>query len=145
VTPSQLYARDPERRSHEVGRLNGCYYHHIPELGDDALPSEDPGRRVELRFYKDWCFDSWIWALASVWLDGTPFMIVQNAGPEGEHYSERFVTDGVTYTEAVKYLKSICLVSAQTVTRVVSPDDEIDDLTEFYGNRLGGHFKIYQR
>jgi hypothetical protein len=142
VTPAQLYARTPKRAAREVGRLKGFYYNHVsPELTEwDALPYEDPGKRVELRFYEDHNVDHRRnWVLASVWLDGRPFMIVQNAGREGDDHAKRFITDAATYVEAARYLKSLCLPqeTRDGPTDIVGVDDDLRGLTEFYGSRLG--------
>jgi hypothetical protein len=144
MTPAQLYTRKPERQSHAVGRLNGFYYSHVPELKDDVLPYEDPGKRVELRFYKDFSFDGRrIWTLASIWFDGAPFMIIQNAGREGDDHYRRFITDLDAYLAATRYLKSICTIPDLIHEDVVKLDAEITGLTDFYGNRLDGHFEMF--
>ena len=142
MTPAQLYARTPKRVSNEVGRLKGFYYNHVaPELLDhDVLAHEDPSKRVELRFYEDHDIDyRRNWVLASVWLDGRPFMIVQNAGREGDDHAKRFITDTATYAEAARYLKSLCVPQGTSdgPVDVVGLDDEVRELTTFYGNQLG--------
>jgi hypothetical protein len=142
MTPNELLKREPESTSYEVGRLNGFYYHHIPELEFNILPTDDPNRRVELKFYKDFNFDyRRIWALASVWFDGKPFMIVQNAGKEGDNHYKRFVTDEATYKEALKYLSSIVLFADKPVEDVVDADADIPNLTSFYSHTLDGYFE----
>lgn len=134
----------PKRVSYEIGRLKGFRYNHIaPELTDwDMIPFEDPGRRVELRFYEDHNVDHRRnWVLAAVWFvnsrDGIdrPFMIVQNAGREGDDHAARFITDEATYKEAARYLKSLCPPEHYDATTegVVGIDDEVENLTEFYG------------
>lgn len=145
MTPNQLYAREPESRNHWVNTLNGFYYSHVPELSAEHLPAEDPGKRVELRCYKDWCFDDRrTWRLASVWFDGKPFMVIQNAGREGDDHYKRFVTDEETYVATVTYLKTLCPAAVTKVEDVVGPNDEVVGLTEFYGNSLDGHFERYR-
>lgn len=142
MKPSDLYQREPESTSYEVGRLNGMYYHHVPELEFNILPSEDPNQRVELKFYKNFNFDyRRIWALASVWFDGKPFMIVQNAGKEGDSYARRFITDEATYREASKYLASIVLFADKSIEDVVDAETDIPNLASFYQHTLDGYFE----
>jgi hypothetical protein len=146
MTPRQLYATAPTRVSYEIGRLKGYRYNHVsPELNDwDVLPYEDPFKRVELRFYEDHHMgdDRRIWALASVWLVNTrdcvdrPFMVVQNAGREGDDWARRIVTDADAYREAARYLKSLCLTQEEPdelSKDLADADHEVNDLTAFYG------------
>jgi len=145
MTPYQLYKTTSNRTSYEIGRLKGYRYNHLaPELNDwDVLPYEDPGKRVELRFYEDHHVDyRRIWALASVWLvnDRTgvvsPFMIVQNAGREGDDWARRIITDVAAYKEAARYLKSLCMVQEEhdeLSAHVVDIETDVKDLTAFYG------------
>ena len=85
ATAADLYKMTPERSTKELSYLVGCYYNHIPEVGNDIesvkyLLSSD---RVEIKFLKDWNFDfRRVWQLATVWFDGNPVMITQNAGRE---------------------------------------------------------------
>ena len=145
MKPKELYAREPESCSHELGILHGFYYNHVPELEHDVLPAEDPNKRVVLRYYKNFNFDHRrFWALAAVCFDGMPFMIIQNAGREGDDWAKRFITDEGTYGDAVRYLKTIALVPEHHMDQakdVVDPDIDNGALTAFYGNSLDGHFE----
>lgn len=145
MKPKELYARAPESVDHGLGILHGFYYNHVPELEHDILPAEDPHQRVAVRYYKNFNFDHRrFWALAAVCFDGLPFMIIQNAGREGDDHAERFVTDEGTYWAAMRYLKTIALVPEHHVDRakdVVDPDVDIKGLTDFYGNSLDGYFE----
>jgi len=146
MKPKELYARAPESCSHELGILHGFYYNHIPELEHDVLPAEDPNGRVLLRWYKNFNFDGRrFWALAAVCFDGLPFMIIQNAGREGDDWARRFITDEGTYWAAMRYLKTIALIpEASRVDDVVDPDVDIKGLTDFYGNSLDDHFEMHR-
>lgn len=144
MKPMELYALKPESCSHELGILHGFHYNHLPELEHDVLPAEDPDKRVVLRYYKNFYFDHRrFWALAAVCFDGMPFMIIQNAGREGDDWAKRFVTSEYTYRAAVKYLKSIALVPEVTdmTNDLVDPEVDNGSLTAFYGNSLDGHFE----
>jgi len=147
VTPKDLYARAPERVDHAVGVLIGCYYNHVPEIDDGYLPHEDPNGRIAIRYYKDFNFDGRrYWRLAAVCFNGLPFMIIQNAGREGDDHHKRFITDLATYHEAVKYILTIANIPDrhQTEKDVVDPEADIPKLTDFYGNELDGHFERYR-
>jgi hypothetical protein len=111
VTPAELYARKPERVDHIVGVLGGFYYNHMPEIDDGYMPYEDPNKRIAIRYYKDFDFDGRrFWRLAAVCFDGLPFMIIQNAGREGDDHHRRFITDLHQYKDAVKYVLSIAKI-----------------------------------
>jgi hypothetical protein len=67
VTPSQLYAREPESTSSDLSSLRGFSFDHVPEIQGDLF-KEDPVRRVIVRVYKHFNFDERrYWRLASVW------------------------------------------------------------------------------
>lgn len=155
MTPATLYERKPESMDHAVGILNGFYYNHVPELAGDTLPDEDPNKRVQIRYYQNFNFDGRrFWRLASVWYatkdskdsndcDWKPFMIIQNAGREGDDHHKRFVTDAALYEEAARYLKTIVLFRecSDLDKDVVDPLVDVPKLTEFYGNELDGYFE----
>ena len=69
------------------------------------------------------------WILCSVWYEGKPFMITQNAGREGEDFVRRFVTDKVVYKEAFKHIVDLIPFHFEDVK-----DDE--DFYTFYHNAL---------
>ena len=148
MTPAALYERKPESVDHTVGILNGFYYNHVPELEGDILPYEDPNKRVQIRYYKNFDFDGRrFWRLASVWYETKdcgwkPFMIIQNAGRAGDDHRKRFVTDAALYKEAARYLKTIVMFPERSDLDkdVVDPLADVPKLTEFYGNELDGYF-----
>jgi len=150
VTPAVLYERIPERIDCAVGILKGCYYNHVPELEFDILPHEVENSRVQIRYYKDFNFDGRrFWRLASVWYETKecfwkPFMIIQNAGREGDDHYKRFVTDVGLYAEAVRYLKTVSLVPDKGDSDVVNPFDDVPKLTDFYGNSLDDNFEMHR-
>lgn len=149
MTPAALYERTPESIDHAVGNLIGFYFNHIPELEGDTLPYEDPNNRVQLRYYKNFDFDGRrFWRLASVWYETNncfwrPFMIIQNAGREGDDHRKRFVTNREVYESAARYLKTIVMFPERydSDKDVVDPLVDIPKLTDFYGNELDGHFE----
>ncbi len=142
MTPNELYKREPVSTSHDLWPLCGCYYNHLPEL-QERLSSEafDGNEKVEVRYYKDFNFDyRRVWRLASVWYDGRPVMIVQNAGREGDDHRRRFITDLVAYGEMIGYLIALFPRELEQPEDVVDPDTEVVGLTSFYNCELDGVF-----
>lgn len=139
MKPSELYAREPQDVTKDIFVLDGYHYHHVPELQEvwGQLDLEK-NTRVDLHRYKYVNYDGRrFWLLAGVYLDGKPVMIVRNAGREGDDHHSRFVTDPEAYGELVKYLATLFIgPPGQRVTEVVSPDQDIKGLEEFYGNSL---------
>jgi hypothetical protein len=142
MKPIELYRRQPEKVTKEIGYLKGFYYDHIPEINEEwewelwRLDNE----KIEIRFYKDHCFDDRrIWRLASVWFDGNPVMIIQNAGREGDDYSRRFITDKNKYIEMIDYIKSLIRTDNE-IKDLVDLEQECGELVTFYGYTLDGDF-----
>lgn len=140
MKPSDLYQRQPEKVNNDLSVLFGCYYNHMPEAGENYWQIRSPAvesKRLEIRYYKDHSYDGRrIWRLASVWFDGNPFMIIQNAGREGDDHSARFITDAGRYEEAVVYVKSLLPPDFGTIPDVVEAEVDIPSLTSFYSSDL---------
>jgi len=152
MKPSELYAREPEETTFELGSLIGCYYNFIPEaLGEEFqhLLYRDEmkkNNKVEVRTYKYFDFDGRrFWKLAGVFFDGFPVMITQNAGREGDDHTARFITNEHAYKKMVAYIKAMLPISdEEEITDIVSADDDFPGLTDFYGNNLDGFFERYR-
>jgi hypothetical protein len=150
MTPNELYQRTPERIEPligEDGRLNfvgGCYYDHIPELDRDYRNTFNQTDRIVCKVYKHFDFDfRRFWRLASIWMDGEPVMIIQNAGREGDDHATRFITDLGKYREMVRLLRSLQWNVTVDDVDVVHADEVINNLDSFYGNYLDGPFERY--
>jgi hypothetical protein len=76
------------------------------------------------------------WELTTVWFDGQPVMIVQNAGREGDDYHERFITDPHAYADMVGYLRTLLPADLNDPSDVVDPNVERDDLLAFYSDEF---------
>lgn len=143
MTPAQLYARQPESEDSRLSSLHGFNFNHVPELDPATYPDMDPASRIVIRYFKNFEFDCRrFWLLAAVCIDGAPFMVIQNAGREGDDHVGRFVTDAGLYTKAAAYLASLSRPSDGKTT-FVSPDEEVPGLTDFYGTSLDGSFRRY--
>lgn len=140
MKPIELYAREPARRDYDISVFFGCYFNHMPEIRETLWPQMlGPGEnaRVEIRYYKDHSYDGRrIWRLCAAFLDGQPFMIMQNAGREGDDHYARFVTDIETYRDAVRYVKSLAPVRFEEISDVVDENADIPTLTSFYSDSL---------
>lgn len=153
MTPNELYNRTPEQTDTDINMLIGCYYNHIPEISDtDLFLGSDKisaiqeqltwSQKVQIKYYKKHCFDGRrVWILASVWFDGSPVMIIQNAGREGDDWAERFITDPHQYVQMVKYINSLIPFEVdERDADVVNPNKEIRNLTAFYNYSLNDYF-----
>ena len=140
MKPAELYQREPIRSDSDLTVLFGCHFDHMPEAGAEYWRIEGvemKSERLEIRYYKDHHYDGRrIWRLASVWFDGEPFMVIQNAGREGDDHAARFITNVEQYKQAVIYVKSLLPPAFGKVSDIVSADDDIPDLTEFYSDSL---------
>jgi hypothetical protein len=147
TTPIQLYMMLPQETHNRVRELVGVYYNHIPEVVDaDGLAWDATSPRVQIRVIKRFDFDGRrYWQLATVWFDDKPVMIIQNAGREGDDHRARFITDPELYAQMCTHIASLIInVQQLELTDVVDINDDIDGLTEFYGNELNGPFERYR-
>ncbi len=142
MTPAELYLRTPEEESKDLSILKGYRYDHLPETGEPGCSFEG-NERVTIKYYKLFNFDGRrFWCLASVWFDDLPFMIIQNAGREGDDWHQRFVTNHQLYAQAIMYLRSFVTIIAEGFP-ITPLDQDIPELTSFYGNSLDGYFERY--
>lgn len=144
TTPNELYAMTPEETTNDVSRLVGCYYNHIPEIDEYAEFYHIETPRIEIKYLKDWCYDGRrVWQLATVWFWNKPVMIIQNAGREGDDHRVRFITDPEQYKLMIEYIIALMEIPEPKLEDVYKPDEDIDGLTEFYGQSLDGYFERY--
>ncbi len=145
-TPQELYDAKPESVSNELRTLFGSYYNHVEESGlqgGDIL-WDKTSDRVEIRCLKDFSFDSRrFWRLATVWFDKRPVMVIQNAGREGDDHRRRIITDEDGFIGLCMHLITLRTPKVRPTSVVVLPTDEVEGLTEFYGNSLDGLFERY--
>lgn len=154
VTCNQMYdAPVQEVSTDPIYDLRGCYFNHLEGVLDHGTYDYDTAKintdsRVVVKYHKNFDFDGRrFWRLSSLWFDGEPVAVLQNAGREGDDHSRRFITDRDKFLELCSYLRS-CLKQdtndAKIDSDVTDGDTEIGlPLIEFYGNKLGGHFERY--
>lgn len=135
MTPNEIYKLPATSTTHELYELSGCYYNHLPEAGEPAFEwSGCETDRVEIRTVKYINYDGRrYWKIATVWFDGCPVMIIQNAGREGDDHAKRFVTDSARLIDMAKHIKS--LVETKTL-ETINPDADLPELTTFYADSL---------
>lgn len=138
MKPSELYALEVKEVWKDLWVLNGCYYHHVPEL--EAVWSMldfSKNEKVELRVFGHVNYDTRrFWLLAGVYFDGHPVMVIRNAGREGDDHHSRFITDGGRYFDLVKYLAGLANPKRDVPLDVVDVEKDIPDLCSFYGESL---------
>jgi len=142
---SELYSRTTEQYL-SLGILVGCYYDFIPEAMIESWDLQDmTSPKIKIRCLKDFDFDCRrIWRLCTVWFDGKPIMITQNAGREGDDHACRFITDEDGYRNMIQHLVSIKIAKINEITDVISPDEDMKTvLTSFYSNSLDGYFERF--
>jgi hypothetical protein len=106
------------------------------------IPVEN-NTRIEIRVIKDFSYDGRrCWRLHTVWFDGQPVMVIQNAGKEGVDYVNRCITNGVLFLSMCNYINGLLQLDPQTVV-IEDANDKTLDLGNFYGQDLDGYFKRY--
>lgn len=144
MKPSELYAMEGYEWSNSFSELccGRSRVGHIPEIELSDLEEivyshkfEKMNSKMEMRVYKNHNFDGRRrWVLASIWFEGKPVMIIQNAGREGDDHTARFITDHNSYAKMVAYLLSF--KEEDSSCDVYRENEDIPNLTEFYGYSL---------
>ena len=133
MTPRQLLALKPERVSHDLySALNHTEADHY-----DIEPETD--ERIEVREYKHVDFDGTRnWWLGSVWFDGRPVLIFQEAGRSRSDHYEKWIVDPDAYWDLVKYSYTLPRTEDAHHNQFATDlDKEMgDELTSFYGCTL---------
>lgn len=140
MTPNELYyySLPIKSETYDLTDLQGCHYNHFPEIPSGQLSEIPIGLNKDVRFqiHYEANYDSRrFWRLASVWYKNEPFMIVQNAGREGDDHKKRWVTDNIVYGHAIQYIESLRMViRVSEGLDYVEPWTDIGDLFNFYGH-----------
>ncbi len=149
MTPTELYSRKPERIDSDIHILVGSCYNFIPEISENDFQNRGDikeNTKIDILIYKDFDFDDRrFWRLASIKFNDEFVMIVQNAGREGDDYTGRFITNKTAYLGMIKYIQTLLpdLEKDDDEEDVVSVDDNIPSLVDFYGNQLDNFFEQY--
>lgn len=125
----EIYQLEPKTVTNELYPLEK----HLGGVEVCGLPDQ---ARVELRYYANVCFDGRrTWELFSVWFDGKPVMLCQNAGREGDDHAVHFITDSAAYKAMVIYIRSL-VEPEEPCQNVFDEDCCFAAFTEFYGHSL---------
>jgi len=139
MTARQLYATPAKQTTHELEILAGHLYNHLPEAGDPASWAFLISTEVEIRTLGYRNFDgSRIWHLATVWFQGKPVMVIQNAGRDGDDHVRRYVTDTRGLRMLAGHVKALAFLEVleNDDMRVIEEDEEASELSHFYGEDL---------
>ena len=139
-----LYKLEAESETTCLGVLKGFYYDHLPEVEDHLWGYESSNEKIIIKTLKDFDFDGRRrWTLRTIWFEGNPVMITQNAGREGDDHRERYITNINMYTEMVNYIKSLTGCEGLSDDCCIDEYRDYDFLDTFYGNTLNGKFEKY--
>lgn len=144
MNAKELYELPSESETQDLNYLKGCYYNHVPELGDGWWV-ESGNDKVTIQTVKEFYFDyRRFWALRTVWFEGVPVMVIQNAGREGDDHDARYITNEGAYRNMVAYIKTLIPVEQEEdLEDLLDESVDLSSLTEFYGNELNGYFDRY--
>lgn len=127
MSPNEVYQLPVQKVEKELWNLE----EHFPECNYEDFQAEEV-QGLETRVFHDENFDGErYWRLAGMYLDDKPFMIIQNAGRGGRDHTQRFITDGEVFLEAVKRIRKLTIPED-----VVPSEEDLPELTNFYGCSL---------
>lgn len=133
MTANELYNIKPKSVTKELYNL----HKHIDEL--DSFCNYEANERVEVKEIISYCFDGRrVWDLSTIWFDGNPVMVIQEAGREGEDHVADYVTDKERYREMIQYLRS--LEEEEDNYSFLEPNKDEPNLTSFYGHELSDFY-----
>lgn len=135
--------------------LMGCYYNYFPEVGTfynyNLNPDfEKENTRIITKIHMHYKRDTRrYWRLASVWYINEdyieiPFMVIQNAGREGDDYTTRIISDKCTFLEACNYFRNLILNSSnieqfikdgikkELITKILMTNDDENNEIDTY-------------
>ena len=137
MTPREVYEMAVVE-TETAEELNGCYYNHAPEIAALRInwAAVDATKRLDLRVHALGRVDIRRYhRLMSVWFDGSPVMMCQNAGREGDDYHRRWVTDVPGYLRMLHFLATFAEPDPCDAVEC-TPDGDIGDVLTFYGKTL---------
>lgn len=136
-----IYQMDCEESIKQLGYLKN----HINEIEESDLWGipEETNKMVGIQIHKYHNFDGRrYWQLGSVWFNGSPVMIIQNAGREGEDHEKKFITNKQLYIDMVRYIKSLIPFDDEWIDKeFINEEDDVKELNTFYGYSLNGRFE----
>lgn len=132
LTFDQIYKLDAPITSLTTNSPSAWWFPEVNEWdGDwDLLERLDAQGRFQIKTlgYENGSGDRYAF-LASVWFDGQPVMVVQEAGRSGRDHQRRWITDKLEYVEMCQYLRKQIEVS-------IEPNDVVDPATQIYPEEI---------
>lgn len=136
MTIKDIYALKPTKITHTLYEVN----RHFPNV-DFYNIEEETSTRLEIRYYADECFDGERgWSMFSLYFDGKPFMLCQEAGRGNQDFTNQHISDRATYDEFVAYLHSLYAPDPKQDEDIVGLDEDLPCLTEFYNHQLSDFY-----
>jgi hypothetical protein len=137
-TPQELYTDPGILDEYGVYELIGPDKRYFPDIDINNIDRDLLAKQTRLyqRIHGRSKFNSGrssFWQLSSFWIDKSPFMIVQEAGPYGELHFDMIVTSTTFHKQAVHFLQGYQYPS---YTRYVDDQAVLTNLTSFFGNTL---------
>ncbi len=108
----------------------------VDMLGEDGFKTLQAEGRLQIRKLVDEYVDGYrICMMHTIWFDGEPVLIVQDAGRSGQDHRQRWVTDAARYWALLTYMLSKVRLEADNSFDVVDPEKLVyeEDVFFFYG------------
>lgn len=142
-SPADIYAMEAESITSDVyGMLDDHVNEYSPyDLDCDAIEKDG---KLQIKTIKYHNYDGRRdWDLRTVWFDGNPVMIIQNAGREGDDHKARYITSKDYYIKMVQYLATFLAEDTHggVTDDVVDINHRHPQYGFFYGQHLNGKFK----
>lgn len=118
------------------------------------LPDDLINTRLRTDTFKHFNFDyRRFWNIRAVYFDGVPVAILRNAGRSGDDHKSIFIINKGMYLDMIEYLSlllneliikdKIKTLKENDTVKEISVNEDIKDLTNFYGSSLDGYFERY--
>lgn len=136
MNAKQLYEMKPESVTKDLCKLKNMDIDFIPEIREDIDSIETLNERIEIKTVASHV-PEWenIWEINTVWFDGTPVMVTQQAGKRGDH-ERRYLTNKEAFQEMILYIRSLLSGKETWDDDVYDENEDLLELTGFYGYRL---------
>jgi hypothetical protein len=140
----ELYNLEPTRP------VDYASYHtvrvHLPEIDSYEIDFDgvEAGRKMETRTIVDKDFDGRRgWTLQTVWFEGSPVMVVNSSGRDGDEYHERWITDVAQFGKLLTWLQRF--IPRTEITGYVNLEAVIPAMTEFYGHSIHDFYDVEKK
>lgn len=104
----------------DCSKLIGCYYNHISEIVESSWDNEIfpliiKERGLVVKTIVSFLYDPRrTWEMSFVYYKDIPFMLIQNAGREGDDHSMRYIFNKEWYLQCIRDLKEPVIEEYET-------------------------------